>query len=157
MIGLRMMGMVAAALAACNSTDTAVCSGVGSVATSIAVPAVDPVTADLAAYGSVQAPPGIAVLDVFVTAVTRSSFNVGPLPAPTIAAISDAGEFTTWHATVPYAVMVAPLDSLPGEIELVAVPRLDCPFQPENGSRAVGVSHPLTIQRPPAAVDAGAP
>jgi hypothetical protein len=160
MIGLRRMGIAAALLTACDSSTTPVdasaCGGVDNVRTAIAVPAVDPVTANLTVYGSVQAPPGIAVLDVFLSAVPRSSFSVRRLPAPAVAAMSDAGQFATWHATVPYAVMVAPLDTLPGQIELVAVPHLDCPFQADNDPDAIGISHALTIQRPPA-VDAGAP
>lgn len=146
------------ALAACNSSgssvDASACSSVDGVMTAMAVPTVDPVTADLVVYGSVQAPTGVAVLGVSLSAVA-ASFNIG-VPPPTIGAASDTGEFAIWHATVPYAVMVAPLESLPGQIVLVAVPHMDCPL-PVDDLPAIAWSRPLTVDPPPAMVDAGAP
>jgi hypothetical protein len=157
MIRPCMMSLGAVTIAACCSSNTppdaGACADIDSVTTAISVPAVDPVTADLTVYGSVQTPAGVSVFNVFLAVVGESSFNVpGALPTPTVVATSDAGEFTTWHAKLPYAVMVAPLDTLPGKIVIVAIPSLDCAIEPSKDPHAIGVSRPLTINRPPAAV-----
>jgi len=125
------------------------------ITTSVLAPTVDTATSDLTVYGSVQIEPAgqvdISVDNVQLgVAAEIMPFSVMPtLPPPTVVAQADAAEFSTWHATVPYAVLKDALKTLPGQVVIVATPSFNCPMDAPRANAAIGVSTPFTVDRPP--------
>lgn len=133
----------------------------GYVAIDIVAPTIDTATADLVVYGSVEVSPDraatipVELVQLGVAPETAPYSVAATLPPRAVVAQSDAPGFSTWHATVPYAVLKDALPALPGKVVLVAVPSFGCSMDEDRAAKAIHVSPPFTVDRPPPPVDAG--
>ena len=129
--------------------DAGRCVDASFVSMMMAVPAQLVITSDLVVHGSLRVPPTVSVSGVFVgvrTAATPATPR--PLPPGTIAAVADTSDYLTWHATVPLGVLLAPLPMLPGNVEVVAMPGLNCAIDPDIDPSAIAASGPLMVNNP---------
>jgi hypothetical protein len=154
-----MMSLGAVLLVACTGDEAAEtvridagrCVDASSISTTVTVATQRTITSDLVVYGTLHVPATVSALRVYVgVRKPPMSGAEATLPAPTIAAVSDAGRYATWHATIPLAVLLAPLEILPGRVEVVALPELNCATDPTTTEpHSIATSDPFTVDRPP--------